>query len=145
MDNGLGNPKWTRTRICPEPSSACTEMLTTKWIFASARLVPTGFRFRAPKFRPASTCSRSARSGVVRAGRGIGMPRPKRLEKLRIWEPGAASRAGARRASVKIPGAGEGAGRRNFRNPVFQKSGRWGIFIGGPLSTQRRPPSFKQQ
>ena len=61
---------------------------------------------------PRATCSRLARSGVVRAGMGVGKPRAKRLEKLRIWWPGAASRAGAQRALREIPGVGRGRGGR---------------------------------
>ena len=99
------------------------------------RWVLMGFRFRAPKFRktgnlnfrPAAMCSRFGRSGAVRAGMRSGLPSGKRLEKLRIWPPGVASRAGVLREVKEVAGVPEGVGRRNFRNPVFQKSGRWGI------------------
>jgi len=51
---------------------------------------------------------------------GIGMPESKRLEKLRIWWPGAAIRAGAQRAVREIPGAG-GAVRQDFPKEGAQK------------------------
>jgi len=47
------------------------------------------------------------------------MPRPKRLERLRIWLSGAASWAGALRAVRETPSAG-GVGRHNFS---FSESG----------------------
>jgi hypothetical protein len=52
---------------------------------------------------------------------GVGMPRPKRLEKLRIWEPGAAIRAGTKRAAREIPCAGEGRGARNSGFQIFRE------------------------
>jgi hypothetical protein len=70
---------------------------------------------------PRATCSRSARSGAVCAGMGVGMPEVKRARRRRIWRPGAASRPGSRARVEKIPGA-ERRGRQNSRIPVFQKA-----------------------
>jgi hypothetical protein len=70
---------------------------------------------------PRAACSRSARSGPVFAGMGVGKPEAKRLENLRIWEPGAANRAGAKRAARQIPGAGEGKGGRISGFQIFRK------------------------
>jgi hypothetical protein len=60
------------------------------------------------KFRdsaPRATCSRLGRSGAVWARMGVGMPEVKRLEKLRIWLPGVASRAGVQHVAGEIAGA----------------------------------------
>jgi hypothetical protein len=43
------------------------------------------------------------------------MPRPKRLEKLRIWWPVAASRAGVLREVREVAGVPEGAGRWRWK------------------------------
>jgi hypothetical protein len=61
--------------------------------------------------------------GVTRfwAGMAVGMPRPQRLEKLRIWEPGVVSRAGAQRGGG-YPGCRWG-GAKGFQNFSFSESG----------------------
>jgi hypothetical protein len=51
----------------------------------------------------------------------VGKLETKRFEKLRIWRPGAASRAGDQRALREIPGAG-GGGASGFQ--VFRFSER---------------------
>jgi len=88
---------------------------------------PENQKFENLGFRPATPCSRLARSGAVFAGMGIGMPRPKRLEKLGIWEPGAVSRAGAQRAVREIGGSGE-VRVEGFQNFSFPESGPSEIF-----------------
>jgi len=52
---------------------------------------------------------------------GVGMPGPKRLEKLRIWRSGVANRArpGAAREVSRVP---EWSVRQNFRIQFFQKA-----------------------
>jgi len=67
------------------------------------------------------------------------MPRPKRLEKLKIWEPGAASRAGAQRAVGEIRGAGE-VRVAGFQNFSFPESGPSEIFGERQKPTHSRPP-----
>jgi len=51
---------------------------------------------------------------------GVRMSKVKRLEKLRIWRPGAASRTGPG-AARQIPGAGEGRGGRISEFQIFRK------------------------
>lgn len=66
------------------------------------------------------------------------MPTPKRLEKLRIWKPGAASRAGAQRASREIPGAG-GVGRQKFSFSDFQIADAREFSVSGNLRPTTDP------
>ena len=75
---------------------------------------------------------------------GVGMPRPKRSEKLRIWRSEAANRAGVGVRRRGIPGR-RGGGAAGFQVFRISESGRWGIFIGGPLSTHKRRSGFKIQ
>jgi hypothetical protein len=102
-----------------------------------------GFTFAPPKirktenpgFRPARDvleirpgCRRLRRDGRGDAERET----TRETENLGAWG-GESAGVGVRRGEVA--GVPEGVGRRNFRNPDFQKSGRSDFFIGGPLST----------
>ncbi len=122
------NPNLTRT-VAGLSRDVGTEMKTSglsAWRVLYGLVRAHGVSLSRPpkpenlEFRPATTCSRSARGAAGRAGQGVGMPRPKRLEKLRIWWPGATRRAGAQREVREVPGAG-GGGAAEFQKSSFSK------------------------
>jgi hypothetical protein len=78
-----------------------------------------------------------ARSGAVSSGMGVGMPEAKRLEKLRIWRPGAVSRGGVAHVAREIRGAGRG-GAAEFQVSSFSESGHSDFRIRGLLCAQLR-------
>jgi hypothetical protein len=70
------------------------------------------------------------------------MPKAKRLEKLRIWRPGAVSRAGVGAAAGEIPGVGE-ARAAEFQVFSFSESGRSDFRIGGLLCARNGHPGHE--
>jgi hypothetical protein len=63
---------------------------------------------RASLSRPRVTCLRVARGADACHGQGVGMPNAKRREKLRIWRPGVANRAGVGARGQRNPGCWRG-------------------------------------
>ena len=74
------------------------------------------------------------------AGMGVGIQRPKRLEKLRIWRSGAARRAGVGVRRGRPPGCRRGWGGRISEIQVFGERTlgnlRWGSLVDHKAAAQ---------